>query len=209
MSYRKRRLVAWSAILVVCLGVGLCAVGQQQKVAVFVQAAAPVPAADLELLRNYATQRCSVITGARTCNQGELMLAQRITGTYIGNSITVQGLQQLAQTLEAEHVVILRLVRWESQISYKPERSLLLLGATTFLDSSLQLLITPLGLLFGIDKEATVALFASVFDSRGNLEFTTAVTCADRPLLSLLTADPLEAAKGAVDTAFYQLAVAL
>ena len=103
----------------------------------------------------------------------------------------------------------LRIIRWEERISYKPERSLLLLGATSFLDASLQLLISPLGLLFGIDKEATVALFTTVFNPNGDIEFTTTTTCEDRPLLSLLIADPLEAAKGAIDSALYQLAVAL
>jgi hypothetical protein len=196
-------------VLVLIVGIGISAVGGPQKVAVFVQAAAPVPAADMELLKNYANQRCQLITGADICTQGELMYAQRLSDTYVGNSITVEGMRKLAQTLGADHIVFLRFVRWENRISYKPERSLLLLGATSFLDTSLQLLISPLGLLFGIEKEATVALFASVFGPQGDLEFTTTVTWADRPLLSLLTADPVEAAKRAIDSAFYQLAVAL
>jgi hypothetical protein len=54
-----------------------------------------------------------------------------------------------------------------------------------------------------------VALLATVFSPRGDIEFSTTTTYADRPLLSLLTADPLEAAKGAIDSALYQLAVAL
>jgi hypothetical protein len=61
----------------------------------------------------------------------------------------------------------------------------------------------------GIEKEATVALFATVFSSQGDVEFSTTVTYKDHPLLSLLTADPVEAAKGAIDSALYQLAVAL
>lgn len=205
MLKRIRNIVTWTVVVGLILGFG--AVGQ--KVAVFVQAAAPVPAADLEFLKNFASQRCAVIAGAEVSNPGELMYAQRLTNTYVGNSMTVEGLQRLAQALDAHHIVILRLVRWESRISYRPERSLLLLGATAFLDTSLQLLISPLGLLFGIDKEATVALLATVFSPRGDIEFSTAVTYADRPLLSLLTADPLEAAKGAIESALYQVAVAL
>ena len=113
--------------------------GQGHKVAVFVQAAAPVPAADLELIKNYANQRCAIVTGAQVASQGELMHAQRLNSTYVGNSMTVEGLRRIATSLNADHIVILRVVRWEKQLSYKPERSLLLLGATSFLDSSLQI----------------------------------------------------------------------
>ena len=209
MMNRLRGAVSIVVVLIAVAAVAVGGFGQRQKVAVFVQAAAPVPAADLEVIRNYATQRCSVITGANVCTQGELMYAQRLTDTYIGNSITVEGMRQLAQVLGANHVIILRVVRWEKEISYKPERSLLLLGATSFLNTSLQILISPLGLLMGIEKEATVALFATVFSPQGDVEFSTTVTYEDHPLLSLLTADPVEAAKGAIDSALYQLAVAL
>jgi hypothetical protein len=183
--------------------------GQGQKLAVFVQSAAAIPTADLDVVKNYASQQCSIITGANVCSQGELMHAQRVTSTYVGNSITVEGMRQLASTLAADHIVIIRIVRWETKISYKPERSLLLLAATSFLDTSLQILISPLGLFLGIEKEATVAVFATVFSPQGDVEFTTTVTFEDRPLFSLLTADPVEAARGAIDTALYQLAVAL
>ena len=194
-------------ILLLVFAATCCAQGR--KVAVFVQAAAPVPAAELELIKNYANQRCAIVTGANVVSQGELMYAQRLNSTYVGNSMTVEGLQRLAGSLNADHIVILRVVRWEKQLSYKPERSLLLLGATSFLDSSLQILISPLGLLLGIEKEATVGIFASVYNPRGDIEFTTSVTFEDQPLFSLLTADPVEAAKGAIDSAMYQLAVAL
>jgi hypothetical protein len=66
-----------------------------------------------------------------------------------------------------------------------------------------------LGLLFGLDKEATVGFFVTVFSPTGDIEFTTTVTATDRPLFSLLTADPVEAAKKAIENAFYQVAVAL
>jgi len=209
MVIRSRSFATCMVVAVMVVAVALGAAAQRQKLAVFVQAAAPVPANDLELLKNYAAQRCAIIASAEVCSQGELMYAQRITNTYIGNSITVDGMRRLAQTLGADQIIILRFVRWENRISYKPERSLLLLGATSFLDPSLQLLISPLGLLFGIEKEATVGLFATVFSPLGDVRFTTTVTYADRPLLSLLTADPVEAAKGAIDAALYQLAVAL
>lgn len=201
-----------TALAIVGIIVVLAAVqcfGQGQKLAVFVQSAAAIPTADLDIIKNYASQRCSIITGSNVCSQGELMHAQRLTNTYVGNSITVDGMRQLASTLAVEHVVILRVVRWESLISYKPERSLLLLAATSFLDTSLQILISPLGLFLGIEKEATVAIFATVFSPQGDVEFTTTVTFEDRPLFSLLTADRVEAAKGAIDTALYQIAVAL
>ncbi len=206
---RLRGIVSIVVVLITVVAVTVGGLGQGQKVAVFVQAAAPVPAADLELIKNYANQRCAVITGAAICSQGELMYAQRLTNTYIGTAITVEGMRQLAQTLGVSHVIIVRIVRWENEITYKPERSLLLLGATSFLNTSLQVLISPLGLLLGIEKEAIVALFATVFSPQGDIVFATTVTFEDHPLLSLLTADPVEAAKGAIDSALYQLAVAL
>jgi len=209
MVKRRHRGIPYAIVGIVVLIAAVNCFGQGPKLAVFVQSAAAVPTADLELIKNYASQRCSVITGANVCSQGELMYAQRQTSTYVGNSITVEGMRQLASTLDANHVVILRIVRWEKKITYKAERSLLLLAATSFLDASLQILITPLGLFLGIEKEATVAIFATVFSPQGDVEFTTTVTYEDRPLFSLLTADPVEAAKGAIDSALYQLAVAL
>jgi len=193
----------------VVLAVAVGVVGQRSRIAIFVQAAAPVPTADLEIMRNYAAQQCSIVAGASVCTQGELMYAQRMTNSYIGNSLTVEGMRRLAQTLSADYVVLLRFVRWESRITFKAERSLLLLATSSFLDTSLQILVSPLGLLFGMEKEATVGLFATVFNPQGDIEFTTSVTTADRPLLSLLTADPMEAGKRAIDLALYQLAVAL
>jgi hypothetical protein len=204
-----RGVVSIVVVLITVASMAIGGFGQRQKLAVFVLTAAPVSAADLEIIRNYANQRCSVVTGANISTQGELMHAQRVTSTYIGNSITVEGMRRLAQELGVNHVVILRIVRWEKELSYKPERSLLLLGATSLLNTSIQVLLSPLGLLMGIEKEATVALFATVFSPQGDVEFSTAVTYRDHPLLSLLTADPVEAAKGAIDSALYQLAVAL
>jgi len=209
MRNRARNAVGGFIVLLLLLMLGIGGLGQSYKVAVFVQAAAPVPASDLEILKNYAAQRCSIVTGAQVATQGELLYAQRLTGVYVGNSITVEGMRHLAQTLGVDHIIILRLVRWESKISYKPERSLLLLGATSFLDTSLQILISPLGLMLGIEKEATVGVFASVFSPQGDVKFTTTATHTDHPLFSLLTADPVEAAKGAVDSTLYQMAVAL
>jgi hypothetical protein len=197
-------------VAVVLLVVALGAVAQgRDRVALFVQAAAAVPTADLELVRNYAAQQCSVISGGATCSQGDLMLAQRAANAYIGNSLTVDAVQRLASTLGADHIVILRIVSWENDITFRPERSLLILGATSFLNTSMQLLISPLGLLFGIERKASVSLFATVFSAKGDVEFTTSVSADDRPLFSLLTADPVEAAKKAVDAAMYQLVVVL
>ena len=99
MSNRRRSLVRSAVIIIVVLAVAVGAAGQRQKVAVFVQAAAPVPTADLEVMKNYAAQQCSVIAGASVCTQGELMYAQRMTNSYIGHSLTVEGMQRLAQTL--------------------------------------------------------------------------------------------------------------
>jgi len=209
MVNRIRGIASGVVVVVLLLLIAVGGVGQRQKVALFVQAAAPVPSPDLEILKNYAIQRCSLITGASVSTQGELMYAQRLAGTYVGNSITVEGMRRLAQMLAVDHIIILRIISWRNQVSYKPERSLLLLGATSFLDASLQILISPLGLLLGIEKEATVALFATVFSPQGDVEFTTTATYKDHPLFSLLTADPVEAAKGAIDTALYQVAVAL
>jgi len=94
-------------------------------------------------------------------------------------------------------------------IAFRAERSLLFLGASSFLGDSMKLLTSPLGLLLGLDKAATVSVFVTVFSSSGDIEFTTSVTTEDKPLLSLLTADPTEAAKQAIDGALYQLAVSL
>ncbi|MCX6091635.1 MAG: hypothetical protein NTX23_02025 [Candidatus Bipolaricaulota bacterium] len=205
----RTRVIA-RCVAVVLLVVALGAVAQgRDRVALFVQAAAAVPTADLELVRNYAAQQCSVISGGETCSQGDLMLAQRAANAYVGNSLTVDAVQRLASNLGADHIVILRIVSWENDITFRPERSLLLLGATSFLDTSLKLLISPLGLLFGIERKASVSLFATVFSPRGDVEFTTTVSADDRPLFSLLTADPVEAAKKAVDAAMYQIVVVL
>jgi hypothetical protein len=209
MLKRTNRSLSFAIVGIVLIFMAVNCLGQGQKLAVFVQSAAAISTADLDLIKNYASQRCSIITGANVCSQGELMHAQRLTSTYVGNSITVEGMRQLAATLAVDHIVILRIVRWETKLSYKPERSLLLLAATSFLDTSLQILISPLGLFLGIEKQATVAIFATVFSPQGDVQFTTTVTFEDRPLFSLLTADPVEAAKGAIDTALYQVAVAL
>jgi hypothetical protein len=194
------------AVVVACVTPCL---GQGGRVAVFVQAAAPVPAADLELIRAYASQQCASIAAAKVSSSGEVMYAQRATSTYVGNSLSVEGLQRLAATLGVEYVIIYRIVRWENQISFRPERSLVMLGASSLFGATWQLLATPLGLLLGLEKEATVGLFATVLTASGGIRFTTSVTRTDRPLLSLLTADPVEAAKRAIQAATYELAIAL
>lgn len=206
---RKHRSLLYAIVGMVVLAVATSGFAQAHRIAVFVQSAATVPTTDLEILRNYAAQRCAMITGAQVCSQGQLMQAQRATDVYIGNGMTVDGMRRLVAHLGADYVVILRVVRWESQISYRPERSLLLLSATSFLNTTLQLLISPIGLLFGMEKQATVSLFATVFTAGGDVRFTTTATSSDRPFLSLLTADPVEAAKGAINDILYQIAVAL
>lgn len=209
MSNKARSVQCGVVVGLMVLTAIVPAFGQRQRVAVCIQAAAPVPSAQLEILKSFANQRCAVIADVEVCSTGELMYAQRFTNTYVGNSISVNGMRRLAQTLDADHIVIFRIVRWENQLSFKPEWSLLLVGATSFFDSSLKLLASPLGILFGLEKEATVALFATVFSPSGDVEFTTMVTYADQPLFSLFTADPLEAAKRAIETALFQLTVAL
>lgn len=209
MSNKARSVQCGVVVGLMVLTAIVPAFGQRQRVVVCIQAAAPVPPAQLEILKSFANQRCAVIADVEVCSTGELMYAQRFTNTYVGNSISVNGMRRLAQTLDADHIVIFRIVRWENQLSFKPEWSLLLVGATSFFDSSLKLLASPLGILFGLEKEATVALFATVFSPSGDVEFTTMVTYADQPLFSLFTADPLEAAKRAIETALFQLTVAL
>lgn len=209
MSSRTRNTWYGIIVLLVVLAAVVPALGQKEKVGVFVQAAVPVPAAQLQVLKSYASQHCAIITGCDVAAMGELMYAQRLTGTYIGNSISLDGMRKLSQALDAKHLIVFRIVRWETKISFRPERSLLLLGATSFLDNSLKLLTSPLGILFGMDKRATVGVFVTVFNSSGDIEFTTSVTTDDKPLFSLLTADPTQAAKEAIDEALYQLAVSL
>jgi hypothetical protein len=67
--------------------------GQRQKIAIFLQAAVPVPTGQLEVLKSFANQRCAIVTGAGVCSAGELMYAQRLTETYIGNSISLEGMR--------------------------------------------------------------------------------------------------------------------
>ncbi len=209
MLTRARNALCGIVFLLIILTMIVPAFGQKEKVGVFVQAAVPVPAAQLDILKNYASQHCAVITGSSVASAGELMYAQRLTNTYIGNSVPLDGMRRLAQALDANHLVVFRIVRWESFISFCPERSLLFLGASSFLDNSVKLLTSPLGLFLGMEKKATVGVFVTVFSSSGEIEFTTAVTTEDKPLFSLLTADPTEAAKAAIDNALYQLAVLL
>jgi len=209
MSNKARSVQCGVVVGLMVLTAIVPAFGQRQRVAVCIQAAAPVPSAQLEILKSFASQRCAVIADVEVCSTGELMYAQRFTNTYVGNSISVNGMRRLAQTLDADYIVIFRIVRWENQLSFKLERTLLLVGATSFFDNSLKLLASPLGILFGLEKEATVTLFATVFSPSGDVEFTTMVTYADQPLFSLITADTLEAAKRAIETALFQLTVAL
>ncbi len=209
MLTRTRATSYGLIILVVVLTAVVPVLGQREKVGVFVQAAVPVPAAQLDILKSYASQHCAIITGCAVASAGELMYAQRLTNTYIGNSVPLAGMRKLAQTLDADHLIVFRIVRWESTISFSPERSLLFLGASSFLGDSVKLLTSPLGLVLGLDKAATVSVFVTVFSSSGDIEFTTTVTTEDKPLLSLLMADPTEAAKRAIDEALYQLAVSL
>lgn len=207
MLTKMRRVSVWIVVGMILLLIALPAVGQ--RIAIFVQAAAPAPTPDLQILQNYAEQHGALITGAYVCSTGELMRAQRVTNTYVGNNLSLEGIRRLANALNVDHIVIFRIVRWENQISFQPARSLLVLGATSFGDSSLKLLLSPLGILIGLQKEATVGLFATVFNPDGDIEFTTAVTSTDQPFLSILTADPLAAAKHAIAKALYQLTVAL
>jgi hypothetical protein len=209
MLDQTRRIGGCAAIFFLVVALAAATAEGRGRTALFVQAAAAVPTADLELVRNYATQRCAVISGGEACAQGDLMLAQRSANAYIGNALTVDALQRLAATLGADHVVIMRIITWDDEITYSPERSLLVLGATSFLNTSLQLLISPLGLLLGVERRASVGLYATVFSAKGDVEFTTSVSADDRPFLSLLTADPVEAAKKAVDAALYQMVVTL
>jgi len=209
MLVKVYRISLWVIAGAILVSAVVPVMAQRGRIAVFVQAAAPVPTPDLQILQNYAEQHGALITGARVSSTGEIMRAQRLTNTYLGNTLSVEGVQRLANALGVDHIIIFRIVRWEDQVSFQLERSLLVLGAASFTDSSLKLLLSPLGILLGLQKEARVGLFATVFSPKGDVEFTTAVTTTDRPFLSILTADPLEAAKRAIDTAFYQLTVAL
>jgi hypothetical protein len=209
MLIRARSALFGVVLILMVLVMALPAFGQKGKVGVFVQAVAPVPAAQLEILRSYASQHCAIITGSGVASAGELMYAQRLTNTYIGNSISLDGMRRLAQALDVDHLVVFRIVAFESAISFRLERSLLLIGASSFLDGSVKLLTSPLGLFFGMEKVATAGVFVTVFNPSGEIEFTTAVTAEDKPLFSILTADPAEAAKAAIDNALFQLAVSL
>ena len=205
---KMRLMSVWVAVGVILLLVAIPAMGQ--RTAIFVQAAAPVPSQDMQLLQAYAEQHGALITGTQVCSTGEIMHAQRITNTYVGDNLSVAGVRRLANALNADHIIIFRIVRWEDQISFQPARSLLVLGATSLTsDSSLKLLLSPIGILIGLQKQATVALFATVFNPDGSIVFTTSVISTDQPFLSIITADPLVAAKHAIDKALYQLTVAL
>ena len=94
MGTKVRRISLWVIVGAILLSAVVSVAGE--KIAIFVQAAAPVPTADVELLQNFAQQHGAVITGARVCSTGELMHAQRLTNTYIGNTLSVEGIRRLA-----------------------------------------------------------------------------------------------------------------
>lgn len=206
LNYRRLALV----VVALCVtAIPWATFAQGESVAVFVQAAAAVPGADLEYLFNYAMQRCSIVTGASVSTRGEIQLAQRQTNTYVGSSLTLSGLRSLAQTLDVDYVVIHRFVDWSDEISFRAERALLWTGFGTLLGGVVQAVLTPLGLVFGLERTATVCLFTTVFTDAGDITFTTSVVQEDCPILSLVTADPLEAAKKAIEVSTLQMAVAL
>ena len=151
MLYKTRGVLYCAVVGIVVLIAIVPAVGQRQRIALFVQAVAPVPPADVEILKGFANQRCAVIADVDVCSVGETMYAQRLANVYVGSSISVKGLRQLAQILDVDHFVIFRIVRWNDQISFNPEISLVFLGVSSFLDNSLQLLASPLGILVGLD----------------------------------------------------------
>jgi hypothetical protein len=69
-------------------------------------------------------------------------------------------------------------------------------GAASFLDTSLKLVISPLGLLLGTGRKASASVLATVFTTRSAVRFTTAVAAEDKPFLSLLAADSLGGGEG-------------
>jgi len=206
---KARCLLCAVLVGLVVVAVGVCGLGQRGKVAVFVQAAAAIPTADLEYVRGYASQRCALIGGVTVATPGEVANARRATSSYVGTSVSPEAITKLASYLAARYIVVFRIVRWDDSVSFSAARSLIVLGATSFADASVKFLLSPLGLLLGLEKEATVALFATVFGASGAIEFSTYVTYTDQPLFSLLTADPVEAAKRAIEDALYQLAAVL
>jgi len=206
VNFRKLALIF---VALYATAIPWAAFAQGESVAVFVQAAAPVPGADLEYLFSYAMQRCSIVTGAAVATRGQIQLAQRQTNTYVGTSLTLSGLRSLAQTLNVDYIVIHRFVDWSDEISFRAERALLWTGFGTLLGGLFQAALTPLGLVFGLERTATVSLFTTVFTDTGDITFTTSVVEEDCPILSLVTADPLEAAKKAIEVSTLQMAVAL
>ena len=112
MVSRTRNTLYGVIILMVVLTAVVPVFGQREKVGVFVQAAVPVPAAQLDILKSYANQHCAIITGCGVASAGELMYAQRLTNTYIGNSVSLAGMLKLAQALDADHLIVFRIVRW-------------------------------------------------------------------------------------------------
>ncbi len=207
MSRKLYLVCLFALVLSMFLLLTLSVSAQGQKVAVFIQPATAVPASDAQQLSLYANRRAKVITGNEVCSIGEVMDAQRSTGTYVGDRMSVQGMRRLAQTLAVDHLIVLRIVRWDDEMSFKPERALLVLAAASLVGSSIRVLASPLGLLFGLEKEPTVGLLATVYNAAGDVEFSTGVVCKDDPPLSLLNADIVNAAKKAVNEALYQVAV--
>jgi len=121
-------------------------------------------------------------------------------------------MRELTRILKCDYLIIFRVVSWGTNISFRPERSLLLLATTVFVEflrNPMSFILNPAVTLFGVDKRATVTMAATVYDPSGKAECGIAVTHTDCPVLSVFTADPLTAAREAVDKILYQLTATL
>jgi len=205
-------LLCAGTILVVLLSLVVSGYSQSKNVAVCLQANPAIPALEFKALGEYINRHSSILTGTRVSSAEDVMYAQTATNTRVDDDISIGQMRELARVLNVDHVIIFRVVCWGTSISFQPERSLLLLATTVFvrfLQNPMAFLLNPAVTLFGVDKKATVTICATVYSSSGEAEFGVAVTHTDCPVLSVFSADPLTAARKAVDKTLYQLAATL
>jgi len=205
-------LLCASTTILVVLSLVVSGYPQGPRLAVCLEANPSISAVEFEALGDYINKHSSILTGARVCSPEDVMYAQTVTNTCIDDDISIGQMRELARILNVDHLIIFRVVCWGTNISFRPERSLLLLATTVFirfLHNPMAFLLNPAVTLFGLDKRATVTICATVYSSSGKAEFGVAVTHTDCPVLSMLSADPLVAARKAVDKTLYQLAATL
>ncbi len=204
-------LCACATILIV-LSLVVSGYSQGPRLAVYLEANPSISAVEFEALGDYINKHSPILTGAVVCSPEDVIYAQRVTNTRIDDDTSIGQMRELTRILNCDYLIIFRVVSWGTNISFRPERSMLLLATTVFVEflhNPMSFLLNPAVTLFGVDKRATVTIAATVYDPSGKAEYGIAVTHTDCPVLSVFTADLLTAAREAVDRILYQLTAIL